>query len=91
MGLEQTQYQERITQWVYQWTGARLLNLQLVVSATEVRQAARDLHYTKKMGCRESQKEIIVERFSGLEDGWGTRVHTRRSRSSYRRGTLKER
>ena len=48
MGLEQTQYQERITQWVYQRTGAQLLNLKPVVSATDIRQAARqDLRYMK--------------------------------------------
>ena len=91
MGLEQTQYQERITQWVYQRTGAQLLNLKpVVVNAMEIRQAARqDLRYTK-MGCRESMREIIVERFSELEVGGETRVHKRRSRSSHQRETLKE-
>lgn len=57
----------------------------------EIRQATRRLTLHEKMGCRESRREIIVERFSELEDGEENRVHSRRSRSSHRRETLKVR
>ena len=36
MGLEQTYYQERTKQWMYRRMGARLLNLELIVSAMGV-------------------------------------------------------
>lgn len=44
----------------------------------------------EKLGHRESLKQIIVERFSELEDGGERQVHIRRSRSSHRGETLKE-
>ena len=43
MGLEQSQYQEKISQWVYQGTRAQLLNLKQVVSGTNIPQATRKL------------------------------------------------